>query len=177
MYSNNILNFQESTTILNAYTKKRQVINWMHRVPTRRLKMHKGTPTTGFKRRKQNIGIKYWNRNYATEKITGLMEKIKRILAVNSPYSFPWLPWWSWRTYQISSEFLNRLFSSIAESYRMPFLINPHHSYIFCVTFCSLWWYVDRYTVDELFHLFHLGILSIIPETLYALSVNNKYSP
>ena len=32
MYSNNILNFQESTTILNACTKKSQETYWMHHI-------------------------------------------------------------------------------------------------------------------------------------------------
>ena len=32
MYSNNIVNFQESTTILNAHTKKRLETYWMHHV-------------------------------------------------------------------------------------------------------------------------------------------------
>ena len=32
MYSNNIVNFQESTTILKAYTKKNLETYWMHHV-------------------------------------------------------------------------------------------------------------------------------------------------
>ena len=38
MYSNNILNFQESTTILNACTKKSLEAYWMHHVATSHIK-------------------------------------------------------------------------------------------------------------------------------------------
>ena len=75
MYSNNIMNFQESTTILNACTKKNLETYWMHHVRWEGTNFyHRSSRTKG------KTMLKHF-RDYTTP----------NIWPSNSPYCNPWL--------------------------------------------------------------------------------------